>query len=95
MQELLYLLKVDPKNGVSKAIAARLHVEKCPAWVRLATIAPISNYGYKPDSEGEILHLDEFGLVVGVAGDDQVPRQFVPWQNVAYLGDGAMLAASR
>lgn len=95
MEELIYLLKVDTANGVSADVAKRLHLDKSPEWVRLATLAPLSNYGYKPDSEGQLLHMDQFGVVVGVAGDEDVPRQFVPWQNIAYLGDGAKLAASR
>lgn len=95
MEELVYLLKVNPGNGVADEIAARLCVDQCPPWVRLATIAPLSNYGYKPESEGEVLDIGDHGVVVGVAADTEIPRQFVPWQNIAYLADGASLAANR
>jgi hypothetical protein len=87
MQE--YLLKVS--ESAAKDIASWLNLKSPPAYVRLSTLAPLSNYGYPPNSEGAVLKLSEHGLVTGQAGGDDAPHDFVPWQNVAYISDGTKL----
>lgn len=86
--ENVYLLKVAGKasGGVEKRLG------KGTSHVRVATLAPLSNFGYPPGAEGAVLDVNDNGLVFGVDGDDNVPRAFVPWQNVSYLADGAQLA---
>lgn len=88
MQELMYLLKVGETEGLGKLLMDKLMMTEPPLWVRLATLAPLSNFGYPPGSEGAIIWMNNAGVVVGVDEDPVVPRQFVPWQNVAYLADG-------
>lgn len=90
MQELIYLLTV-PK-AAQAALARRLGLGEAPSHVRVATIAPLSNYGYGESSHGALLVLDAQGLVFGDETDEGVPRAFVPWSNVAYIADGTQLA---
>ena len=87
MQE--YLLKVS-KNAEGD-VKSWLGLEVSPSHVRLSTLAPLSNYGYPPGSEGAILKVTQHGVVTGQVGGDQAPHDFVPWQNVAYLSDGSGL----
>ena len=88
-----YLLKV-PK-GVGKDIAKWLEVSKAPSYLRLATMAPLSNYGYPAGTEGAVIKISDRGLVVGAEEDEAVPRDFVPWQNISYISDGTALAKSQ
>jgi hypothetical protein len=88
MQE--YLLKVT--DGVAKDVAQWLKLAAPPSHVRLATLAPLSNYGYPSGAEAALLGLTVHGVVTGQAGGDAAPHDFVPWQNVAYLSDGTGLA---
>ena len=88
-----YLLKV-PKS-VGKDIAKWLEVGKAPSHLRLATMAPLSNYGYPPGTEGAVIKISDRGLVVGAEEDEAVPRDFVPWQNISYISDGTALAKSQ
>lgn len=90
MEELIYLLKVaaDAQQGVVQ----RLELSAPPTHVRVATLTKLSNYGYPADAEGCLLRVDDEGIVVGVDGQPEVPRAFVPWSNIAYLADGAGLA---
>lgn len=90
MQELIYLLTVP--ETLRPELAQRLFLSVAPSHVRVATIAPLSNYGYSSTSQGTLLGLDTTGLVFGDAQDEQVPRAFVPWSNVAYLADGTQLS---
>ncbi len=92
MQELVYLLKVKRATEVEQAVARRLMAQKAPSHVRLATLAPLSNYGFPSGAEGGLLGISNEGLVVGADGDGGAPTLFVPWQNVSYLGDGTLLA---
>src|SRR5262245_32950649 len=87
MQE--YLLKVG-KNA-EQEIQQWLALDAPPSHVRLSTLAPLSNYGYPPGSEGAILKVTQHGVVTGQAAGDEAPHDFVPWQNVAYLSDGTGL----
>lgn len=87
-----YLLKVGKKAG--KDIAKYLDLNDPPSHLRLATLAPLSNYGYPEGTEGAILRLNDHGLIIGADGREDVPRDFVPWQNVSYMSDGSMLAKS-
>ncbi len=89
MAENVYLLKVS--SGVSGDVKSRLDVKKDPTHVRVATLAPLSNYGYPPGAEGSLLKVSGDGLVFGVEGNDAVPRAFVPWQNVSYVADGSQV----
>lgn len=88
MQE--YLLKVA--ESAAKDVRDWLMVQATPTHVRLATMAPLSTYGYPAGSEGAILKVTVHGVVTGQAGGDAAPHDFVPWQNVAYLSDGTGLA---
>jgi hypothetical protein len=88
-----YLLRVGQATGT--AVADWLMLPASPSHVRLATMAPLSAYGYPPGAEGCLLRVDERGIVVGVEDRDDVPRDFIPWHNVSYLTDGAMLAGER
>ena len=94
MQDLMYLLKVsDAKAG--DAVAKKLHMPKAPSHVRLATLAPLSNYGWPTGTEGALVAVRDDGVTIGVDSGADTPRLFVPWQNVSYVGDGAKLAAER
>ena len=88
MQE--YLLKVS-KNAEAE-VARWLGLPKAPTHVRLNVLAPLSNWGYPPNSDSALLNINAHGVVTGQAGGDDAPHDFVPWQNVAYLSDGTKLA---
>ncbi|MGF1527103.1 MAG: hypothetical protein ACFCBW_09965 [Candidatus Competibacterales bacterium] len=88
-----YLLKVSA--DAQPAVVEMLKLSSSPEFVRLSTLATLSNYGYTQGSEGCVLSIDERGVVFGVEGDESIPRAFVPWQNVSYIADGTSLAASR
>jgi hypothetical protein len=94
MEELIYLLKIVDNEAVKKAVASRLLLATAPSHVRVATMAPLSNYGYPSDAQGALLHISNEGIIIGVEERPEVPRAFVPWQNIAYLADGADLASS-
>jgi hypothetical protein len=85
-----YLLKVGAL--MANEVASWLMVSEAPEYVRLATMAPLSAYGYPAGTEGAILRIDERGLIVGVEDREDVPRDFIPWQNVSYMTDGTLLA---
>lgn len=89
MEELIYLLKVAHSSG--DGVKERLLLDATPSHVRVSTLAPLSNFGYTPDAEGALLGINQHGLIVGVEGRPQIPRAFIPWQNVAYIADGAGL----
>lgn len=88
MQE--YLLRVS--KAAEADIKQYLLVEAVPSHVRLATLAPLSNYGYPDNADAAVLKVTQLGVVTGQAGGDQAPHDFVPWQNVAYMSDGTGLA---
>lgn len=92
MAEPVYLLKTA--KGADKSVKERLHLKAVPSYVRLATVAPLSNYGFPPGAEGALLRFDSEGAVIGVA-DGEGPRLFVPMQNIAYLADAAGLAGEK
>lgn len=88
MQELLYSLKV-PATGAGRAeLAALLDVDPkaLPARVRISTLSPLSNRGYTPDAEAEVLRLMPEGVLLG-SSVGKAPRMIVPWQNLAYLSE--------
>jgi hypothetical protein len=88
MQE--YMLKVA--KSAEKDIARYLDLSAAPSHIRLSTLAPLSNWGYPPGSEGAVLKVLENGIVTGQdGGKDEAPHDFVPWQNIAYLSDGSGL----
>ena len=93
MQELVYLLKVG--DGAKLEVARRFGLGGAPSHVRVSTLAPLSAYGYPAGAEGTLLAISADGLTVGVEGNTGVPRAFVPWQNIAYLADGAALGAKQ
>jgi hypothetical protein len=93
MEELIYLLKVSSQSDVQAELARRLLLDKAPTHVRVATLAPLSNYGYTPDALGAVLAIFDSGIVFGDEKNPSIPRAFVPWQNIAYLADGEKLAA--
>ena len=88
-----YLLKVG--GAVEKEVASWLRLKAAPTHVRLSTLGKLSNYGYPPGTEGCLLWLNENGLVVGADGREDVPRDFIPWQNVSYISDGTLLAKAK
>jgi hypothetical protein len=89
MAENVYMLKVGA--NASGEITKCLSAKSAPSHVRLATLAPLSNWGYPPGSEGALIAVNDRGLVFGVDGNDGVPRAFVPWQNVSYVADGSTM----
>ncbi|MCB9637373.1 MAG: hypothetical protein H6728_10455 [Myxococcales bacterium] len=92
MEELIYLLQVSSKAEVQSKVAGLLLLDSAPKYVRVATLAPLSNYGYTPDATGAILAVHDNGIVFGDEKNATIPRAFVPWQNIAYLADGEALA---
>ena len=90
MAENVYLLKVTP-NAASD-VDKRLGASKALSHVRVATMAPLSNYGYPPGIEGSLLGVSADGLLIGAESDDKVPHAFIPWQNVSYMADGSSLS---
>ena len=64
-----YLLRVG-KNAEGE-VKNWLAIERTPSHVRLSTLAPLSNYGYPPGSEGAILKVTQHGVVTGQAGGDE------------------------
>jgi hypothetical protein len=95
VDELVYLLKVGGTVNTQQKVATLLHRQKSPSHVRVATMAPLSNYGFPEGSEGGLLGLGDNGLVIGVEGNAEAPTLFVPWQNVSYLADGSQLAKGK
>lgn len=91
MKEIVYLLKVPEDEALQNELSEMLGGTYIPNYVRLSTLAPLSNYGYPPGAEGAILSIGKRGLVVGVADDTEVPRSFVPWSNISYLAESADL----
>lgn len=85
-----YLLRVTKSAG--KDLKKLLDLSDAPSHMRLATLAPLSNFGYPAGTEGAVLKLADGGLVIGADGREDVPRDFVPWQNVSYISDGSLLA---
>jgi hypothetical protein len=85
-----YLLKVA--KDAEKDSKKMLTLSSPPTHLRLATIAPLSNYGYPAGVEGCILKVGDAGIVIGADGREDIPRDFVPWSNVAYVSDGSALA---
>ena len=88
-----YLLKVA--KSAEKDAAKFLMLTAAPSHLRLSTLAPLSNYGYPAGAEGAVLRLNDSGIVVGADGREDVPRDFVPWQNVSYISDGSSLAKAQ
>ncbi|MFN8606141.1 MAG: hypothetical protein U0931_01325 [Vulcanimicrobiota bacterium] len=88
MQELLYSLKVPPSGAGRAELAALLDLEPkaLPERVRISTLSPLSNRGYTPDAEAEVLRLMPEGLLIGTT-TGKAPRMIVPWQNLAYLSE--------
>ena len=85
-----YLIKVG--KAAKKDFARWLDLPESPEHVRIATLAPLSAYGYPEGSEGALLGINEHGLITGAEGRSDIPRDFVPWSNVSYVSDGDQLA---
>ncbi len=88
-----YLLRVA--KTATQDVAQYLFLEKAPAWLRIATVAPLSNYGYPEGVEGALLKVTDRGLVTGVEGNFDAPHDFIPWANVSYISDGTKLYADQ
>ncbi len=88
-----YLLKVA--KSAEKDITKSLMLSAPPTHVRVASLAPLSNYGYPEGTEGGLLRVNDAGIVIGADGREDVPRDFVPWQNISYISDGSQLAKER
>lgn len=91
MKEIVYLLKIPEDEALQNELSEMLGGAYIPNYVRLSTLAPLSNYGYPPGAEGSILSVGKRGIVVGVAEDSEVPRSFVPWSNISYIAESADL----
>lgn len=91
MEELIYLFKVAQDSKLQKAVAQRLGIAAAPQYVRVATLAKLSNYRYPGDADAGILSIDSEGIVIGIEDRPEAPHAFVPWSNIAYLADGADL----
>ena len=84
-----YLLKVA---STAKAEATKLlALRDPPTHVRLSVLAELSNYGYPPATEGELLAVGQHGVVLGLENLD-VPHDFVPWTNIVFVTDGTALS---
>lgn len=88
-----YLLKVA--KSAEKDAGKYLMLGAPPTYVRVASLAPLSNYGYPAGTEGGLLRINDQGIVIGADGREDVPRDFVPWQNISYISDGTALAKER
>ena len=91
MQEFVYLLRLADCEELLAQVARFLVVSEVPNYLRVATLAPLSTFGYHESSEGAILAWSEAGLCMGVPEDLSVPRAFIPWQNIAYVADGDLM----
>lgn len=91
MQEFVYLLRLAESEPLLAQVARFLSLKEVPHYVRVATLAPLSTFGYMDGSEGSILAWTEAGLSMGVPEDATVPRSFIPWQNIAYVADGDLM----
>ena len=91
MQEFVYLLRLADYEDLLAQVARSLAVTEVPHYLRVSTLAPLSTFGYYPNSEGAILAWTEAGLCMGVPEDLSVPRAFIPWQNIAYVADGDLM----
>jgi hypothetical protein len=85
VEEFLYLLKVA--KDIEKDLAKRLLLSKPPTHVRVATLAPLSNYGFVGAVEGGILGVSGEGIVVGVDGREDIPRLSCHGRTVSYIAD--------
>lgn len=90
LPEIVYLMAVA--EAARQALRLRLLMDEDPSHVRLATLAPLSNYGFGPETTATVLALHDQGFVYGDPNNQDVPRVFVPWTNVAYIADGSALA---
>ncbi len=88
-----YLIRVG--KGLVKDAQKLLALSGTPSHVRIGTLAPLSTYGYLPGVDTHLLKVDERGIVMGADGREDVPHEFVPWQNVSYVCDGTGLYNSR
>ncbi|TNE44297.1 MAG: hypothetical protein EP343_31600 [Deltaproteobacteria bacterium] len=91
MDEILYVLKVNDDPTLQKQVAQRLCLQKSPEYVRVSAVFPLSNYGYPEDAAGTVLLVNSRGIMIGVPQRPEVPRDFVPWSNIAYFADAADL----
>ncbi len=85
-----YLIQVG--QSAKAEVLPLLHLVDPPTHVRLAVMAPLSNWGYPPNTVPQLLKISPLGLVIGLEANPQAPHDFVPWQNVAYVSDGTRLA---
>lgn len=91
MNELVYLLRVADDEALLAQVAKHLMLREVPEYVRVATLAPFSNFGYPPEAEGALLGWTAAGLVIGIPDNTSIPRAFLPWQNIAYVADGDLM----
>jgi hypothetical protein len=81
-------------KSVLKDVQKWLALSGTPTHIHFATDKPMSLYGYT-SAETHLLKINEHGIVMGAEGDEDVPREFIPWQNIAFVADGTKLYASR
>ena len=91
MQEMVYLLRVPQQPALLALIVRALSLAENPQWLRVATLAPLSNFGYLENHEGHIISWTAEGIGMGVPDDLSVPRSFIPWQNIAYVAEGDLI----
>lgn len=91
MAENVYLLKLADDAKLVQTVLQRLCLKDAPYYLRVATLAPISNFGYPETAEGSVLAWSDVGLTFGVPDDPNIPRSFIPAQNIAYIADGDLM----
>lgn len=94
MHEIVYVLKVPEDEEFQTQIGELIGASFLPDYVRLSTIAPLSNYGYTPGVEGAILAINDRGVIIGAVDDSEVPRALVPWTNIAYIAESGNLESA-
>lgn len=91
MNELVYLFKVADSEALFEKLGYFLLLDEAPHYVRVSTLAPLTNYGYGPGSEGALLAWLDEGLVYGDLDNTEIPTTFVPWHNISYISSGDAL----
>lgn len=91
MNEFVYMLRVAENEALLASLAKALTLKEFPHYVRVATLAPLSTFGYLAGMEAAILSWTDAGLSIGLPEDVSVPRAFIPWQNISYVAEGDLM----
>jgi hypothetical protein len=55
----------------------------------------MSNTSDQPGVEVFLKRINERGVLMGAEGREDIPRELIPWHNIAYFSDGTTLAKAR